>query len=169
MKCADDGLALDHGVLCEVVEREERAAFFEIVDELMRHLAVIEVVGVGGDPLERVRQFRLLECFAFAIVGAVALKQSARLWEARQIGVGEFVCLFGGESEAVAREFDGRGHHALEAELSVFLLCVHEAGDGARRCDGAVAEDAGLRNDIALRVLIHGLGCGRAVLFRGSR
>ena len=61
MKRADDGLALDHVYLRQVVEREQRAAFLQIVDQLARHFAVVEVVGIGGDALQRARQFGLLE------------------------------------------------------------------------------------------------------------
>ncbi len=53
---ADDGRALDDGVLGQIVEREQRAALLQVVDQLVRQLAVVEVVGVGGDALERARQ-----------------------------------------------------------------------------------------------------------------
>ena len=79
------------------------------------------------------------------VVVAVALKQGAGFGKARQIVVGKLVGLFGSEREAVARELDGRRHDALEAELAIFLFSVDEAGDGARRGDGAVADDAGIR------------------------
>ncbi len=46
---ADDGLALDHVVLGKVVEREQSAAFLEFVDQLMRQLSAVEIVGIGGN------------------------------------------------------------------------------------------------------------------------
>src|ERR1700756_238705 len=65
---------------------------------------------------------------------------------------------FGRKSEPVASQFDSRSHDALQAELSVFLFRIHQSSHGAGCCDGAIANHAGIWNDIALRVLVHRLG-----------
>ena len=104
VECADDRGALDDVVLCEVVKRDERAALLEVIDEFMRHFAVIEVVGIGGDTLQGARELGLLEGFAAAVIGSVALKQEARFREARKIGIGEFVGLFWSKCKAIAGE-----------------------------------------------------------------
>ncbi len=103
-----DRFALDHVVLRKIFKRDERPALLQVIHEFLRHLAVVEIVGVGGNPLERARQFRLLKGFARAIVGAIPLKQQARLRKARQVTIGKLVRLFGSESESVACQFDGR-------------------------------------------------------------
>ena len=76
MEGADDGGALDDGVLGEVIERQERAAFVEFFDKLVGHFAVIEVVRIGCDASKGAGQLRLAEGFAFLIQMAVALEDS---------------------------------------------------------------------------------------------
>ena len=170
---AGDGRALDHVVLGEVFEGEQRAAFLEVVDQLVRHFAVVEVVGIGGDALEGAREFRLLEGFAFLVKMAVALEDALGVREFGQVGVGEFFGFFGGEDEAVGRQFDGGSHDASEAELAVFAFGVDQAGDGAGRGDGAIADDGRIEalfgDDVAVGVLIHGFSGGERALSRGSR
>ncbi len=83
------GVALDHGVLRQILEREQRAALLQIVDQLLRHLAVIEIVGIGGDAFERLRQLGLLEDFARFVELAVALKDALRIGKLRQVVVAQ--------------------------------------------------------------------------------
>ena len=82
-----------------------------------------------------------------------------------QLGVVQLRGFFRGEDEALGREADGRRHDALKAELAVFALGIGQAGHRAGRGDGAVANDAGVGNDIAFGVLVHGFGGGQGRLF----
>ena len=103
VEAADDGRALDDGVVGQVFESEQRAALVEIIDQLMGHFAVVEVVGIGGDALQGAGQLGLAEGFAFFIELPVALEDALGVGESGQIGVGEFLGLFGGELEALGR------------------------------------------------------------------
>ncbi len=73
--------------------------------------------------------------------------------------------LLRGEHKALARQLDGGRHHALEIEAAVFSLRIHQAGDRARRGDGAVAENARVGNHVAACVEIHVLGGGQRSFF----
>ena len=86
-----------------------------------------------------------------------------------EIRVGELLCFLGGEYEAFLRQFDGWIHDALEAELAVFALGIHQAGNGTGRGDGTIADDAGkqagLGNNVAACILVHGFSGGQRGFF----
>ena len=130
----------------------------------MRHLSVVEVVRIGGDPFERARKLRLLENFSSFVELAVALKDAFRVGEAPQIGIGELAGFILGEHKPIRRQLDGRRHHALQAQLAVLALGVDQAGHRAGRGDRPVANHAGIGNHLAMRVLVHGFRCGQRSL-----
>jgi len=101
VKAADDGGALDDGVSGQVFESDEGATFFEVADQLVGHLAVVEAVRIGGDALKGASQLRLAEDFAFLIKLSVALEDAFGVGKTSQIGVAEFTSLFGGELETI--------------------------------------------------------------------
>ena len=115
MEDAGDGGALDDGVLGEVVEGEQGAAFVEGVDQFMGDFAVVEVVGIGGDVLKGAGQLGLAEGLAFHVMVAVALEDAFGVREAGKVGIGKLFGLLGGEDEAVGGELDGGSDDALEA------------------------------------------------------
>ena len=172
---ADDRRALDDGVAGQVFEGEQGAALFEVVDQLTRHLAVVEIIRIGGNPFQGAGQLGLLEGFALLVEAAVALEDAFGVGEAGKVGVGEFVGLFGGELKAIGSELDGRGEDAAQAELAVLALGVDQPGDRAGGGYGAVADDTGpcrrrrifsggpgsclvVWGELALGVLVHGFG-----------
>ena len=77
VKGSDDGFALHHVVLGEIVEREQRAVFAQIIDELAGHGSVVEIVGIGGDAFERGGKQGLSEDFAGFVQAPIALKNVA--------------------------------------------------------------------------------------------
>ena len=52
VEAAGDGSALDHGVLSQVVQSEQRASLVQFIDKLARDGAVVETVGIGRDALQ---------------------------------------------------------------------------------------------------------------------
>ena len=101
VKTADDGCALDDGVGGKVFESDESATLSEIANQLLRHLAVVEAAGIGGDALKGARQLRLAEDVAFLIKLPVSLEDALGVCETSQVWVAEFTSLFGGQLEAI--------------------------------------------------------------------
>src|ERR1019366_10817023 len=69
--------------------------------------------------------------------------------------------LFCWELEPVGGEWEGRSHSPLEAQPAVVVLGIDQAGNRARGRDGPVADDAGVGNDVAFHVLVHGFSGGQ--------
>ena len=78
---------LFHFVVRQIVERDQAAAFSQIGYQLLRQLAVIKIRWVGCDPLECLRQLRLLEDLVGLVIMAIALKDPLGIWKERQGGV----------------------------------------------------------------------------------
>ncbi len=158
-------MALDHVIVRKVVKGDQRAPLLQIVHEFLCHRPVIEIVGVGGDALEGARQLGLAKAVAGFIVVAVALEDALGVGETRKLRVVEFGGFFLGELESIRSQGDRRGHDARQIELAVLPLCVGQAGDGSGSGNGAIAENAGARNDGTARVLVHRFGRRKRRLF----
>ena len=165
MKRAHNGLALHHVVLRQIIERQQRAAFLEIVDKLPRHRAMVKIFGIGGDALKRGRKQRLAKDFTGFVQVAVALKDMVRRRKARQVRISKLASLLRGQNKARARQLNGGRHHALESKAAVSPLRINQASNGPGRGDGAVAENARVGNHVAARVEIHVLCSGQRSLF----
>src|ERR1700757_4884693 len=82
-------LAFLHFVLREILPRHDASAFLNGGGDLLGEFAVIEVVGIGGDALERARQLRLSENLASFVELAVALEDAPRFRKLREMRVAE--------------------------------------------------------------------------------
>src|SRR5690242_17226799 len=69
-----NGPALFDFVVSQVLRRDQTAALLDRRRNLPRHFAMVEVVRIGRDFLQRGSQFRLAENFAGLVVLAIALK-----------------------------------------------------------------------------------------------
>ena len=116
--------------------------------------------------VEGLGQHGLLEDFAGLVEISVALKDVLRRGKFGQVGVGQLVGFLRSEFKAFGGEPDGGSHDALEAQLAVFAFGVDQAGHRAGRGDGAVAEDAGIGDDVAVRVQVHVLRGGEGAFSR---
>ena len=129
MEAADDGRALDDGVLGQVFKGKQRTALAEIGDQLMGYFAMVEVLGIGGDAAEGAGQFGLTEGLALLVEFPVALEDAFGVGEEGEVGIAEFMSLFGGELKALGGQPDGRGDDAPQAKLAVLALGVDQAGN----------------------------------------
>ncbi len=103
--------------------------------------------------------------FSCLIVLTVALEDAVRVWELREVFVLQVAGIFPGERETVFRQFDGGRHDPIEWKLPVFLQGVNHAGDGTGNANRPVTHQAGLFDDVALRVEVHVGGRSRRSLF----
>ena len=158
-------LALFHFVVREVVGSNEASTFRYGGGEFAGHGAVIEVIRIFCNPLQRAGEFRLLQSLAWLIIFAVALKDALRCGELGKVVVAQILGVFPGKGEAVARKLDCRSHHFFERELAVFFLGVDESGDRAGDANCFVADQTGVFDHVALGVEIHVLARGRGRLF----
>ena len=144
----------------QVVRCNEAAAFLNELDELVRHLARVEVVGCGGNALESAGQLGLLEDIILMPAFAVVLKDPPGVGKLRQLGV---LChpdrITPTQSIAVTRQTDRRLDYALQAELAEVLLSVDESFHRARDADRLVTDGAHLGDHVPLRILVHVCGC----------
>ena len=67
----------------QVIRGDQAAVLLDVRSQLPGDFAMIEVVGMGGDALEGLRQLRLAEDFPFAVKAAVALKDAPRFGKLR--------------------------------------------------------------------------------------
>ncbi len=67
----------------------------------MGHLAVVKILGIGGDAAEGAGQLRLTEGLTLFVELPIALEDALGVGEASQVGVAEFMGLFGGELKAL--------------------------------------------------------------------
>ena len=86
---AANRLALFDLILRQIVGGNQASALLDGRRQLARQRAMVEIVRIVGDALQRLRQLRLLENVAWLVVVAVALEDAMRLGKLRQIGVAE--------------------------------------------------------------------------------
>ena len=122
---------------------------------------MVEIVRIGGDALQGLRELRLAKCVAGLVEIPIALEDAARIRKLGELGVVQLCGFFRREDETLRGEADGRGHHALQAEFAVFALGIGQACHRTGRGDGAVANDAGIGNHVPLCILVHGFGGGQ--------
>jgi hypothetical protein len=102
---------MPHAVTGQIFGREQAAAFLDILDQLLRDGAAVEVVGIGCNRPQRCGEFRLLEGLARPIEFAVALKDALRFGKLRQGLVLQDLRLFIGEHVALAGQPDCGRHY----------------------------------------------------------
>jgi hypothetical protein len=83
-----------------VFEGEQRAALAHICDQFTSHFSVVEVLGICGDAAECAGQLGLTEGLALFVELPVKLEDAFRVREESQVGVAEFMSLFGGQLKA---------------------------------------------------------------------
>ena len=157
---AVDGGAVLHLVVGEVFFGDEASAGLDEGGEAVGDVAVVEVVGVGGDADEGLGEFGLGEGLAGFVEVAVALVDAVRFGSLAMYLVWRKLGLLRREDEAVGGEADGGGHVLREGEAAVGLLGVGEAGDGSGDADGFVAGCGEALDDVLVLVEVHVGGGG---------
>ncbi len=137
--------------------------------QLLRQVAPVKAVRVGGDTLQGLPQLRLAERIARG-PGLLA-EDGARFGVVAQVRVVQQVRFLLGQPEAFAGHADRWAHHREEPEPAVCLLGVHQPRYRARHSDRARPNGAVAGDDVALAVQVHvgrsGGGCGLAKVDKG--
>src|SRR5262249_49134113 len=132
-------------------------------DDLVGDRALVESRGpLCGDGLQRASEIALDQSLASA-PGPPMVKKDC---SARRV-LGEIIRAFREhfsialvEHETVARQSNGGRHQRGARARAVLAECQLETGDGSRNRRGLKPARAQLRNDVALRVLVHRCGGG---------
>ncbi len=122
---------------------------------------MIKVVGVFRDPPQRLGKLGLPKQLAGLIEISVPLKDLLRGREAGQNLVVHAGGFFVGQNKAIGGKVNRRRHHLRKPETPILFLRMNQARHRTRHSNGAIPDDAGVRNDVAAGVEIHVRGCGQ--------
>ena len=129
-----------HLITRQIVGSDQASTLLDRVGQFTRHRAMVKVVGIVSDALQRFGQLGLLEYLPWLIVVAVTLENAVRFGKLRQIGIAKGPGLVVFEDEAIARQPDRGLHHLLQREFAPMLLGISQSCHGAGHGDRFVAK-----------------------------
>ncbi len=148
-------LPLLHLVSRKVFGRYQSSALLHRSSQLARQVSVIKVIRILRDPLQRLRQFRLLEHITRLVEISIALKNVLRLRKQRQFLLVQVHRCAIVKHKPIACQPDRRLHHLSQLQLAPMLLRIRQP----RHCswDGncLISDGAHVIDHVAVFVEIH--------------